>query len=91
MTDDKLSVNQVKVQDPEGLLKGTGQNKVGGYAVNLYDMGSIVHPFEYDTICEVFAVFLYCLAALIDEYKEDELGSSGVYVCMYICIIRCII
>lgn len=81
VADQKLSSNQFIVKKPEIILHGTGETVVevpGRPVMNLYEMGVFIHPFEFHTLCEVFGVFLHCLVALIDEYKELELCSSGI-------------
>ena len=80
MPDHKLSSYQFIVDKPDIILNGTGETIVevpGRPVINLYEMGAFIHPFEFNTMCEVFGVFLHCLVALIDEYKELELCSSG--------------
>jgi hypothetical protein len=76
--DEQLGEHMLVIDDPSRFLNGCGTPSPlgGGHTVNLFEMGVFVLPFEYDAVMEVIYVFQHLLALLVDEYKEDVLGSQ---------------
>jgi len=75
-TDADILKQRMEVNDPKMLIQGTGENFVGDHQVNLYELGIIIHPFEYETIVEALFVLMHCVSALVEEYKEEILKIS---------------
>lgn len=77
VNDDLYGKLWVKIDNPEFFTRGTGTTESSdGGMVNIYSMGGFLHPFEFETLNEAMGAMLHCLSSLVDEYKEDYLGSQ---------------
>ncbi len=56
----------MQINDPKTIIRGTGNTYEGVGKINLYEMGVLIHPFEYDTILQSLIALMYCVIALVD-------------------------